>query len=123
MKKWDKARIQATCNLFRTEGQGNYLKHHMRRTGRSTALALGYILEAINKPDRIVYVKDHHDTCEAHRHLFNMIERMIKKLELSIIIDASDLSICANRIGPLSITEMVEWAGETMLANSTEDTE
>jgi hypothetical protein len=123
MKKWSKARIQATCELFRTGGQGNYLKNHKCRTGRSTALALGYILEAINNPDKIVYVEDHYNTHEAHRHLLHMIEGMIRKLELSIIIDESDLSICASRVGPLSVTEMVEYAGETMSANNAKDTE
>lgn len=53
-----------------------------RRTGRSTALALKYIAEAIQNPRKPVQIKDHHDSALAHRRLFQVTREMVKRLDL-----------------------------------------
>ena len=51
-------------------------------SGRSTALALHYISNAIEHPRAPIRIKDHHDSREADRKLAEIVEMMILKLEL-----------------------------------------
>ena len=53
-----------------------------RRSGRSTALALHYISDAIEHPRAPIRIKDHHDSVQADRQLAEIVEMMIIKLEL-----------------------------------------
>ena len=53
-----------------------------RQSGRSTALALRYISDAIEHPRAPIRIKDHHDSIEADRHLAELVKMMIFKLEL-----------------------------------------
>ena len=53
-----------------------------RQSGRSTALALRYISNAIEHPLTPIIIKDHIDSGEAHRQLAENVKMMIFKLEL-----------------------------------------
>lgn len=59
-----------------------------RCTGRSTSLALGFIAEALRKPGVTVYIKDHHDSSLADRHLTDKVAEYVDRLGLKhLIID------------------------------------
>lgn len=64
--------ISATCEYFDPR----------RGSGRSTALALRYISEAIDHPRVPIRIKDHHDSAQADRLLAENVKKMIFKLEL-----------------------------------------
>ena len=53
-----------------------------RGSGRSTALALHYISNAIEHPLTPIIIKDHHDSVDADRQLAENVKMMIFKLEL-----------------------------------------
>ncbi len=53
-----------------------------RGSGRSTALALHYISDAIGHPRVPIRIKDHHDSVQADRQLAEIVKMMISKLEL-----------------------------------------
>ena len=53
-----------------------------RGSGRSTALALRYISDAIEHPRAPIRIKDHHDSAQADRQLTEIVKMMIFKLEL-----------------------------------------
>ena len=53
-----------------------------RGSGRSTALALHYISNAIEHPLTPIIIKDHHDSVHADRQLAEIVKMMIFKLEL-----------------------------------------
>ena len=53
-----------------------------RGSGRSTALALHYISNAIERPLTPIIIKDHHDSVDADRQLAENVKMMIFKLEL-----------------------------------------
>jgi hypothetical protein len=53
-----------------------------RGSGRSTALALHYISDAIELPRAPIRIKDHYDSAQADRHLAETVKMMIFKLEL-----------------------------------------
>ena len=53
-----------------------------RGSGRSTALALRYISNAIEHPLTPIIIKDHHDSVQADRQLAEIVKMMIFKLEL-----------------------------------------
>ena len=53
-----------------------------RGSGRSTALALHYISNAIEHPLTPIRIKDHHDSVQADRLLAENVKMMIFKLEL-----------------------------------------
>ena len=53
-----------------------------RCSGRSTALALHYISNAIERPLTPIRIKDHHDSVQADRQLAEIVKIMIFKLEL-----------------------------------------
>ena len=53
-----------------------------RRSGRSTALALRYISDAIGHPRVPIRIMDHHDSVQADRLLAENVKKMIFKLEL-----------------------------------------
>lgn len=59
---------------------GEYLG--ARRTGRSTAMALSYIAQAMKTPGVPVYVHDHWDSSAAHTLLLRRVEDVIERLEL-----------------------------------------
>lgn len=61
---------------------GGYQAVCTNQTGRTTAIALRTIAEAISHPGREVVIMDHSDFPEADRHLARNIERMIQRLEL-----------------------------------------
>lgn len=56
-----------------------------RQTGRSTALALKALGEALQNPGYSIYIKDHHNTQHAHRELLNLCKQMAEKLNLKYI--------------------------------------
>jgi hypothetical protein len=56
-----------------------------RCTGRSTAQAFLVLFRAIQSPNREIKVHDHHGTDLATRHLLEMIQQMVEKLELKHI--------------------------------------
>ena len=51
-------------------------------SGRSTALALRYISDAIGHPRVPIRIKDHHDSVQADRQLMENVKMMIFKLKL-----------------------------------------
>ena len=51
-------------------------------SGRSTALALRYISDAIEHPRAPIRIRDHHDSVQADRQLVENVKMMIFKLEL-----------------------------------------
>ena len=53
-----------------------------RGSGRSTALALRYISDAIGHPLIPIRIIDHHDSVQADRLLAENVKKMIFKLEL-----------------------------------------
>jgi hypothetical protein len=53
-----------------------------RGSGRSTALALHYISDAIELPRAPIRIKDHYDSAQADRLLAENVKMMIFKLEL-----------------------------------------
>ena len=53
-----------------------------RGSGRSTALALHYISNAIERPLTPIRIKDHHDSVQADSQLAEIVKMMIFKLEL-----------------------------------------
>lgn len=53
-----------------------------RGSGRSTALALHYISNAIKHPLTPIIINDHHDSVQADRQLAEIVKMMIFKLEL-----------------------------------------
>lgn len=53
-----------------------------RGSGRSTALALRYISDAIEHPRAPIRIKDHYDSAQADRHLAEIVKMMIFKLDL-----------------------------------------
>ncbi len=53
-----------------------------RRTGRSTALALEYISDAIKLPGVNIAVSDHHGTTQADHFLLDMIQDYVDLLGL-----------------------------------------
>ncbi|MCY1275098.1 hypothetical protein D9M69_527380 [compost metagenome] len=61
---------------------GGYQAVRENQTGRTTAIALRAIAEAISNPGREVAIIDHSDCPDSDRHLARNIERMIQRLEL-----------------------------------------
>jgi hypothetical protein len=53
-----------------------------RCEGKSTALALNYIAQAISNEGKWVSVVDHYGTKVSSRHLFNEVRRIVGLLEL-----------------------------------------
>lgn len=53
-----------------------------RCTGRSTALALRLIAEAIENPGKAVPLRDHHNTTPAHDHFCRLVHAMTGMLRL-----------------------------------------
>lgn len=53
-----------------------------RRTGRSTAIALNTIADAMNKPFTWIQVKDHHDSVGADENLLALIMDIIDRIGL-----------------------------------------
>ena len=51
-----------------------------RRSGRSTAIALKAIAEAIDNPGEKVYLKDHFD--QGNKFLLDIVKELISKMEL-----------------------------------------
>lgn len=55
---------------------------YSRRTGRSTAIALHVISQAINNPHQPIRFEDHHRSAEANHHLGQMIVHYCGMLRL-----------------------------------------
>jgi hypothetical protein len=73
-----------------------------RRSGRSTARALGYISEAILSPGAPIYIKDHFGTREADRMLLEMTKTIARTLGLEYMsFDRSKLTITFNWEHPI----------------------
>jgi hypothetical protein len=53
-----------------------------RRTGRSTAIGLSRIADAIENPGKDILIRDHLGTPQADKYLMRMILDMISKLDL-----------------------------------------
>lgn len=65
-----------------------------RCTGKSTALGLRYLSEAISYPGRAIKIIDHADTYVGNICLYNQIQTMVEKLELKgILFDRANLTI------------------------------
>lgn len=56
-----------------------------RCTGKSTALALKYIADAIENPNKRIVVKDHYGTQEADRYLLRKAQEVVEMLDLKEI--------------------------------------
>lgn len=56
-----------------------------RRTGRTTAMALAILSQAIVRPGQKIYVNDHHGTHRAALHLMNMTKDFAEKLGLQFM--------------------------------------
>lgn len=53
-----------------------------RCTGRTTALALEYIVKAIRNPHEAIHVRDHYNTTMSHASLVKLVHDMTLKLGL-----------------------------------------
>lgn len=58
----------------------------VRRTGKSTVLALRAIASAVESPGTRVLIKDHHPHPQADQHLAHLISDIVRELKLSIVI-------------------------------------
>lgn len=68
-----------------------------RGTGKSTALALAYIAEAMYRPGKRFIIHDHHNVHLSNQYLGEVVSRLIEKLGLEFIeYRKSDNSICFN---------------------------
>lgn len=65
----------------------------IRRTGQSTALALGYLKSAIENPNTSYKIKDHFGSRKADKLLFDTIRDMTQRLGLEIEFSLLDLTI------------------------------
>ena len=54
----------------------------LRRSGRTTAIALKTIGEAISNPNTPIRIVDHHDSSFSNKHLCNLIQEIITSLNL-----------------------------------------
>lgn len=61
---------------------GGYAVHRYRRTGRSTAIALRTIANAIASPGEEIPIEDHHGTRQADKFLADLITVTIRLLSL-----------------------------------------
>lgn len=61
---------------------GGYLANRHRRTGRSTAQALGALSMAISRPGEEVVLRDHFGTAAADAHLALLVLDIIDRLGL-----------------------------------------
>jgi hypothetical protein len=57
-----------------------------RRTGKSTAIALRILAEAIDNPNKWVPVVDHHDKRSSHMALLDKVQKLSCKLDLKFMI-------------------------------------
>ena len=65
-----------------------------RQTGKSTGIALQCIGKALSSPGVSISIRDHYDTIQADRFLFDQVQLLCAKLELKFIIfNRSTLSI------------------------------
>lgn len=78
-----------------------------RRSGKSTALALKYLSEAISNPNELIEVKDHFDNPVAHECCGELIKEIIKKLQLEDI----TVSTLTDLSGKKSIRVSSGWLG------------
>lgn len=65
-----------------------------RVTGRSTALAFGYLSKAIKQPRTRIYTQDHHGTTMADRHLLQMIKNIVGALDLKCFTFGESITGC-----------------------------
>lgn len=52
----------------------------VRASGRTTRLALHYVLMLLDNPDEPVYISDHADTRHADKHLFKLVAQLLSVL-------------------------------------------
>lgn len=77
-----------------------------RRTGKSTALALRYIADAIENPSKPIKIIDHTDIHTANVLLFNNIVTMLNDLNLQYIeFNNKNLTITFNLYEPEPLTK------------------
>lgn len=53
----------------------------LRATGRTTALALSYIVKAMQNPFEPVAMLDHFDTTEAHANMKDVVNNLLSRLD------------------------------------------
>lgn len=73
---------QFIVELWDKDQAGGYQANKCRRTGRTTAIALKAISDAISEPGRLIPLIDHHRGFEAARHLRHMVDDSVLALEL-----------------------------------------
>jgi hypothetical protein len=56
-----------------------------RCTGKSTAIALETIANAIKQPFTPITIRDHFPSTQADEHLAHMIEQIVRRLELKMM--------------------------------------
>jgi hypothetical protein len=71
--------VEWLCDMIRVTGE--YFDTS-RRTGRTTALALKAIAEAIENPWVWVPLKDHHNTILANESMSNIVRSMVHVMQL-----------------------------------------
>lgn len=73
---------QGIVELWDRDQAGGYQANKSRRTGRTTAIALKAISDAIREPGRLIPLIDHHRGFEAARHLRHVVDDSVHALEL-----------------------------------------
>ena len=58
------------------------LSEQNRGTGRTTRLAMMFLLDALGNPGKLVYTGDHHFTKGANENLLHVMQEITKRLEL-----------------------------------------
>lgn len=65
----------------------------MRHTGRTTALALGYITKALHNPDTEVVLLDHFASTSAHGHMRDVVNSLLTKLDFRHFVITRNTSV------------------------------
>lgn len=89
---------------------GEYFDQN-RRTGRSTALALKYIADAISNPYKPIRIVDHAQpngmpaTCEMNRHLARMVFDIVRHLRYEhMLCNCNECTLTFGRPRPRTVT-------------------
>ena len=73
---------QRLVHLWDRFEAGGYQANKCRRTGRTTAVALKAISDAIREPGMLIPLIDHHRGREAAHHLRTVVDDSVRALEL-----------------------------------------
>jgi hypothetical protein len=64
-----------------------------RNTGRTTALALSYLSEAVANPGKSIQVRDHDDKIHSHESLLSLIGKMGCQLGLDVTTNVARMTV------------------------------